>query len=61
MWKYLKALFTHHPKFYYGTTDHFCEKLIKNGRRITITGVAWGPFMLAFHVLDLKYGIKRTK
>jgi hypothetical protein len=54
MWKYIKALFTHHPKIYRGTTDAFCKKLTANGRRITIRGLAWGPFMIAFHVLDLR-------
>jgi predicted GIY-YIG superfamily endonuclease len=54
MWKYIYALFTHHPKLYRGTTDRFCHRLTAHGRRIKIFGLAWGPLMLAFHVLDLK-------
>lgn len=53
MWKYIKALFTHRPKFYRGTTDKFCHSLTAKGRRIRIFGFAWGPFMIAFHTLDL--------
>lgn len=61
MWKYIAALFSHHPKIYRGTTDRFCSRLIANGRRITIRGFAWGPFMIAFHVLDLNQVKKVTK
>lgn len=55
MFKYIKAFFTHRPKLYRGTTDKFCRNLTARGRRIRIWGIAIGPFMIAFHLLDLTH------
>jgi hypothetical protein len=51
MWKYIKAFFTHRPRFYRGTRETYCSNI--KGRRIRIWGIAVGPFMLAIHLLDL--------
>jgi len=55
MWKHIKALFMHRPRLYKGSTDKFCRNVTTRGRRIRIWGIAIGPFMIAFHLLDLSY------